>query len=58
MTLPHLFISLIIDGSILDKLDLAVIVDGDRQSRNRLERLIRYLYHRRFDERLWGITSE
>ena len=54
MTLPHLFTSLIIDGSNLGKLDLAVIADGDRQSKNRLETLIRYLYHWTFDERLWG----
>ena len=33
MTLPHLFTSLIIDGSNLGKLDLAVIADGDRQSK-------------------------
>ena len=54
MTPPHLFISLIIDGSNLGKLDLTVNADGDRQSKNRLERLIRYLYHWTFDERLWG----
>ena len=57
MTLLHLFISLIIDGSNLGKLDLAVNADGDRQSKSRLERLIRYLYHWTFDERLWGDTS-